>query len=193
MNGRTLAIIGLGLIIAGAVALYLGYSTGGWGLAAGGWAAILAGAVALMTGASRFMGGFMEPQKSIESSYGEVEIRLLVQSMGAVAAADGKVAQEEIATIAGIHERMLGLTIEHREVAKILSEFTPKFDITARLKADREKLSPVMRQLIVRSCCLVMMSDRAEDGAETGKLHEIGRALGFSDEEVDDMIAMAGV
>jgi tellurite resistance protein len=193
MNGRTLAIIGLGLIIAGAFVLYLGYSTGGWGLAAGAWAAILAGAVALMTGASRFMGDFMAPQKSEESAYGEAEIRLLIQSMGAVAAADGKIADAEIATIAQIHERMLGLSIEHKAVSRILGDISPKFDIKARLSAEREKLSPIMRQLIVKSCCLVMMSDQKRERAEMGKLHEIGMALGFSREEVADIIAMAGV
>jgi uncharacterized tellurite resistance protein B-like protein len=193
MNGRNMAAIGAALILAGAVALFFGYSSEGWALAAAAWAAILAGAVALMTGASRFMGNFMAPQKSEESAYGEAEIRLLIQSMGAVAAADGTIAGAEIATIAQIHERMLGLSIEHKAVSRILGDISPKFDIKAKLAAEREKLSPIMRQLIVKSCCLVMMSDQKRERAEMGKLHEIGMALGYSREEVADIIAMAGV
>jgi hypothetical protein len=193
MNGRNMAALGVALILAGAVALFFGYRSEGWALAAGAWAAILAGAVALMTGASRFMGNFMAPQKSEESAYGETEIRLLIQSMGAVAAADGTIAGAEISTIAQIHERMLGLSIEHKAVSRILADFSPKFDIKARLSAEREKLSPIMRQLIVKSCCLVMMSDQKRERAEMGKLYEIGMALGYSREEVADIIAMAGV
>jgi uncharacterized tellurite resistance protein B-like protein len=193
MNGRNLAAIGAALILAGAVGLYFGYRSEGWALAAAAWAAILAGAVALMNGASRFMGAFMAPQKSEESAHGEAEIRLLIQSMGAVAAADGKIADAEIATIAQIHERMLGLSIEHKAVSRILGDISPKFDIKTKLAAEREKLSPIMRQLIVKSCCLVMMSDQKRERAEMGKLYEIGMALGFARAEVADIIAMAGV
>lgn len=193
MQGRLLAIAGALLTGAGAVGLYFAYEAQGFVLAALCWAAILGGAFCLISGLSTFFAEFMSPQKSVESGYDEAESRLFIQCLGAMAAADGKIADEEIAIIASIHQRMLGLSIPAGKVAQILAGFSPAFDIKARLAADRDALSPLLRDRIVKSCFLVMMSDRIEDTSETGKIHEIGRALGYSDDETDDLIAMAGV
>jgi tellurite resistance protein len=135
----------------------------------------------------------MAPQRSVESGYGEAETRLFIQSLAAMASADGKIAAEEVAVIASIHERMLGLAIAPAKVEAVLAGLTGSFNITQALEKERDRLSPLLRERIVKSCFLVMMSDRVEETAETGKIHEIGRALGFSAEETEDLIAMAGV
>ncbi len=193
MQGRMSAIVGAILVAAGGIGLFFAYESQGFALAALCWAAILVGAFLLVSGLSSFFSDFMAPQKSVESSYSEIETRLFIQCLGAMASADGKIAGEEIAIISSIYQRMLGLSISAERVSKILEDFTPSFDIAAKLAADRDKLSPAMRERIVKSCFLVMMSDRVEELSETGKIHEIGRALGFADEDTDDLIAMAGV
>ena len=193
MRGRILAIVGALLVSAGVTGLYFAYEAQGFAAAVACWAAILAGAIALISGASQFMAVFMRPQQSVESSYGETEVSLLIQSMGAIAAADGNISETEVAMIAGIQQRILGLAMPPDRVRQILAEVGPGFDIQAALNSQREKLSPLMRQRIVKSCVLVMMSDLIEEKAEAGKILEIGRALGYSGDEIDDLIAMAGV
>lgn len=193
MGGRILAAFGIALIVAGAFALYFAYENANAAGAAAAWAAIIGGALALLGGIGRFMTAFMGPQQARESKDGPTEVRLLVQCMATIAAADGKIQPEEMVTIARVHEKVLGLRIDADEVAEILAGFDAGFDIRARLEAARPRLSPIMRERIVKSCYLVMMSDLVEDDAETGKIHQIGEALGFSPSQVDDLVAMEGV
>lgn len=192
MQGKSLAAIGVALVLGGGVLLYSGYEAGSPAVAAAAWAAILGGAVALMAGVSRFMGGFMEPQHAAESDLGSTEVRLLIQCMGSIATADGYIQDEEMDTVLRVNERVLGLRMDRAEVAGMLSDLD-EFDLKASLEKARPSLSRQMRERIVKSCYLVMMSDRVADRAENLRIHEIGRALGFSDQETDDFIAMAGV
>ena len=129
MQGKAIAAIGALLLFGGAFGLYFAYEDGNAGAAAGAWAAIIAGALAILGGLARFMGGFMAAQQSGEARYGATEVRLLVQCMGAIAAADGRIQGEEMATIARIHERVLGLRIDEDEIAEMLSGFDSSFDI----------------------------------------------------------------
>jgi len=183
--------IGLVLILAGAVALYFAYEFGNPVWAAIAWAAIIIGAFLLIYGIHRFVSNFLNPPVNVDIQHGPTEIRLLIQSMGVVARADGKVEDKEIETIEAIHARMLGIRINPVEVDEILSEFGPDFDIRTRLEKARSKISPLMKRKIVHACHLVMMSDLQIDASEVSKVHEIGHALGFSDTEIDEIIAVA--
>jgi len=88
---------------------------------------------------------------------------------------------------------MLGIRINSREVREILSEFDETFDIKARLKADRAKISPLMKRKIVQACHLVMTSDLEIRDSEVSKIHEIGEALGFSTTEIEQIVALAEI
>lgn len=193
MQGRVLAALGLALVLAGAAGLYAAYGADAPAWAAAAWVAILAGALALLAGIGRFMTGFMASQHAAEVEFGPTEVRLLIQCMGAVAAADGTVQPEEMGTIARIHERVLGLRIDEDEVAEILGSFDASFDIRGRLVEARPELSPLMRERMLKSCYLVMMSDLKEDRTEMAKVREIGEALGFVPSQIDDILAASGV
>ncbi|MEM7464068.1 MAG: hypothetical protein AAF362_15455, partial [Pseudomonadota bacterium] len=154
-----------------------------------GWLLIGIGAITYIYGSIRHVAGFMKPDEDSEDEHGPVEVRLLIQSMCAIAMADGEIASEEIAEISRIHEDMLGTKIPDKEISKIISELKPGFDIAGQLRAGRDQLNPLMRQLIVKSCYLVMISDKIEQKEETLKIHEIGNALGFTDEQIDNLTA----
>lgn len=193
MYGKIIIVLGLVLIVVGGLGLYFGYESQDPIVSALAWAAIVGGALALLGGIARFMNEFMAPQHTPESDYGPAEIRLLIQAMGSMAAADGEFAIEEIAAIAGIHERVLGISIPNEDVREILDDLPRDLDIAGLLASERGKLSPTMRGLIVKCCYLVMISDLVEDKAEQVRIHDIGRALGFSDRQTDDAIALASV
>ena len=179
MNGRVIIALGLFMVVLGGFGLYFA------------WAVIIFGVLTLLGGAARFMNDFMAPQQAPESEYGPTEIRLLIQAMGAMAAADGRLADEEVATIASIHKRMLGIAIPGAQIREIMTDFLGSFDIALLLAPGRAKLSPPMRGLILNSCYLVPIADRHEDRTETVRIHDIGRALGFTDQQIDDVIAAA--
>ncbi len=188
-----LLLIGIVLIIAGAFGIYTGYSNADWTISGFAWAAILIGALVTLMGFGKRASAKMADQPDPEATdRAHIEVRALVQAMGVVAVADGKVRDQEVMAIAHLHEQMLGISISDAQVREILSEFGPDFDITSRLVADRSKISPTMKRLIVQSCHKVMVSDQEVARREENRINEIGLALGFDQTEIDDLIASAG-
>ena len=191
MRGNFLVIIGALLIIGGAFALYMGYSSRDASWIAIAWAAIIAGTLALLSGIGRKVKSFMDQKPNNNADYAHAEIRTLVQSMGEMAAADGKIDPREVSTIADIYQRMLGITISNEEVNEILAEFDQNDDIASKLNADRQMVTPTMKRMIIQSCYLVMIADGIKAQSEMIRLLEIGDALGINKTEVGHLISLA--
>ena len=187
---NTTVLLGLALIVIGAVALFIGYD--GFDFAAGaiGWVALILGALFLMFGLGKRASTDLPNPVSSEFSHGELEIRSLVQAMGSVVMADGEIKPQEVSTIANIHDQMLGLSISEDTIRDILSELGNDFDIAARLKKNKGKISPAIKRTIVQSSYLVMVSDQKIDSQELAKVHEIGEALGYSGSDIEDILAL---
>lgn len=192
--------IGILFICFGAYNLYGGYELEKPLFAAFGFGAIIIGAMLAMFGISqkRKSQTVTEKTNSINSYKNEaidrepdgaLEIHAIIQSMGVVAVADKRVRDEEVKTIASIYEEMLGLKIRDNEVREILSEFDDHFDIEERLERNRSFISPTMKRAIIQSCQKVMVSDLEIVRSEQNRIMEIGRALGFSDAEIEALIA----
>ena len=185
-------LFGIALILAGAVGIYTGYSGDDAVIVGIGWAAVIVGALVTLFGFGKRTSDQVESPDPESVEHAHAEIRALVQSMGVIAVADQKIRDQEVETIARIHEQMLGIAISESEVREILSEFSGDFDITKRLARDRGRISPMMKQLIVQSCHLVMVSDLEIVRSEENRIQEIGLALGFDPAEIEDLIASAG-
>ncbi len=193
MRAVLLTLAGLLLVAAGGIGLYLGYGSEAPVIAALSFACVIVGAVVLMFGASGISASKPAAVISIPKvRHEEWQVHLLIQCMGAVAAADGAVSPDELATVSRISERLTGSRIPDDEIAATVAALKGPA-VAARLASERERISPAMRQMMVKGCYLVMMSDLSQSRKELGKVHEIGRALGFSAREIDDQIAMAGV
>jgi uncharacterized membrane protein YebE (DUF533 family) len=184
--------IGVVLVAGGAIALYYGYENQASLLALAAVAAIIAGAVALMYGVSSLLNPDLPLPAPPPSMHNEAHLRLLVQCMGTVAAADGQISEDELATISRIHQRMVGHGVPAAQIAAMVAERKGPA-VLASLRAQREALPLPLRQTIVKCCYLVMMSDLDEARTEIGRVREIGKALGFSAQQIDDLFAMAGV
>jgi len=191
MRGNFLVVIGISLIIAATLLLYIGYSSANPAYSAFGWAAVIGGALALLGGVANKVSAFMEQKPNNNSDYAHAEIRTLIQSMGEMAAADGIIDPREVTTIADIHKRMLGITITTKEVSEILTEFDRNDNIAEKLAADRKLVNPAMKRKIIQSCYLVMIADGDKAKAEMSRLHEIGEALGIAKNEVEHLISLA--
>ena len=191
MRGNFLVISGILLILAASVLLYIGYSTNNPAYSAFAWAALIGGALALLGGLANKVSTFMEQKPNDNTDYAHAEIRILIRSMGEMAAADGVIDPREVETIADIHKRMLGVTITTGEVNEILTEFHHNDDIAQKLAADRKLVNPAMKRKIIQSCYLVMIADGDQAKAELSRLHEIADALGIAKSEVKHLISLA--
>lgn len=190
IKAMMIILIGIALIVMAAAGIYAGYSSHDWVIAGIAWAIMIIGTLITLFGFGKRISDRAEPNPT-SAQHGRTEIRALVQSMGVVAVADHKVRDQEIEAIARIHDQMLGLKITHDEIHEILAEFEGGFDITERLTRDRAQISPMMKRLIVQSCHLVMVSDLEVVRPEENKVQEVGKALGFDQTEIDDLIATA--
>ncbi|MCF6322056.1 MAG: TerB family tellurite resistance protein [Rhizobiaceae bacterium] len=191
MRGNFLVISGVALIIAGAVLLYNGYSTDNPAYSAIAWAALIGGTLALLGGLANKVSAFMEQKPNDNTDYAHAEIRILIRSMGEMAAADGVIDPREVDTIADIHKRMLGITITTKEVNEILTEFDRTDNIAQILAADRKLVNPAMKRKIIQSCYLVMIADGDKAKTEMSRLYEIADALGIPKSEVKHLISLA--
>ena len=199
MRAATYIFLSFLFIILGAYNLHSGYELENPYVAGFGFAAIIIGAMMAMYAITqrRKKSNNMSNKNSINSYNNEaverepdgaIEIHAIIQSMGVVAVADKRVRQEEVETIASIYEEMLGMKIRDEEVREILSEFDDHFDIEKRLESNRSYISPTMKRTIIQSCQKVMVSDLEIVRSEENRIMEIGRALGFSDAEVNELI-----
>ncbi len=190
-----LAVSGIFLILVGAASLYYGYENQSPLVSGLAWVCLLVGAVVAMVGYGKARRRDINADELAPewADRRHVEIRALVQSMGVMALADKKIRDEEVATIASIHEQILGITITHEEVYEILDEFVPGFDITRSLTEKRGLISPSVKRSIIQCCHLVSISDLEIAEPEVGKLTEIGLALGFDEEEIRNIAAEVSV
>ena len=199
---RRLIYITIGILFtcSGAYNLYGGYELEKPIFAAFGLGSIIIGALLILFGlsqkkASKKMADTTSSINSINNTNpiqeqdGAIEIHAIIQSMGVVAVADKRVRQEEVDIISSIYEEMLGMKIRDKEVREILSEFTEHFDIKERLERNRSFISPIMKRAIIQSCQKVMVSDLEIVRSEENRIMEIGKALGFSEPEIEAIIA----
>lgn len=193
MRAVLLTLAGLLLVAAGGMGLYFGYGSEAPVIAALSFASVIVGAIVLMFGATGLFGEKPAAVASVAKvRHEEWQVHLLIQCLGAVAAADGAVSSDELATVSRICERLTGSRIADEEIAATVAMLKGPA-VAQKLATERERISPAMRQMMVKGCYLVMMSDLSQSRKELGKVHEIGKALGFSTREIDDQIAMAGV
>ena len=167
---RTMTLSGLALIAIAAVLLV--FVSGTTPLAV---LAAIVGLALLLAVLARKLRAVLQSDHDNET--GSLEVRLLVQSMAAMAVTDNKIAPEEIAAIARIYAESTGLTISPADIRLILADFNADFDIESRLSAHRAKLSPQFRRLIVKSCEQIMVSDEIATDEETAKLDAIRHSL----------------
>lgn len=192
MQPRSKDFFAGGLILVGILVLYLFPETRSWqtDLAK---AAILVGFLITLIRLHRAVRAFLYPPQQAKAHQGEIEMRLLIQSMGIIARADGKINKHEIETIREIHARIFGINLDETEVNQILSDLGSPVDILSNLGRNKSQVSPLMKQKIIQACHLVTISDLDIDSRERAQITAIGMALGFSETEIKEITATAEI
>lgn len=192
MQNRNKQYLAAALIVVGVIIVYLFPNVSPWisNLAKMG---ILVGMVVFLVRTHRAVRAFLYPPQTGETKQGEIEMRLLIQTMGLIARADGKIEDSEIDTICEIHARLFGINLSKEEVEEILSELGSPIEILGSLTQNKSKISPLMKQKIIQACHLVIISDLDIDDKESAQIGAIGLALGFSNPEIKEMVALAEI
>lgn len=191
MRAKALIFVAIILIGGGAFSLYYGYENANPTFAAIGWAAIIGGALTLLGGLAMRARKFLHTRPYDDANYGTAEITTLIQSMGQIAVADGKVHPKEVETITKIHNQMIGTVIRTSDVKIILRDFHENDDVRHAFERERKLVSPPMKRMIIQSCYIVMMADGNEDNRELKRIYDIAEALSVPQKEVDQLIAIA--
>lgn len=178
-------IVGIALLVIGIACLLQGYAINSATVSAIGWTGLLLGAFFTTFGIAAYL---REQRKPVNTSYTELEKRLLIQSMACVANADGKVRDIEVTVICNIHEQLLHSAISVDDVQHMLAD-TESENILGQLKAHANEISPRMKQIIIQSCHLIMISDSEIVSKEESRIHEIGAAVGLTKAKVNELIA----
>jgi len=192
MQSRNKDFIIAGLIAAGIVVLYIfpGASTFIINTAK---VSILVGGAMFLVRMHRTISAFLYAPPSQETKQGEIEMRLLIQTMGIIARADGVIEHNEIETIREIHARMFGINLEKNEVDEILAKLGSPIEVLADLGQNKSSISPLMKEKIIQACHLVTISDLNIDDKEQAQIGAIGMALGYSQNEIGEIVALAEI
>lgn len=192
MQTRTKDFISGGLILAGVIVLYLFPDSRAWQIDLA-KAAIMVGLLVMLVRIHRAVRAFLYPPQAPEAQQGELEMRLLIKSMGIIARADGVIDKQEIETIREIHARMFGINLDKKDVDQILNQLGSAVDILSELGQNKSKISPLMKQKIIQACHLVTISDLDIDKRERAQIAAIGMALGFEEDEIKEIVAIAEI
>lgn len=192
MQKRNSDYLAAALFVIGLIVVYLFPNISPW-LSNLGKIAILLGMVIFLVRVHRTVRAFLDQPQTDEIKQGEIEMRLLIQAMGIIARADGKIEAIEIDTICEIHARIFGISMNKEEVEEVLSELNSPIEILGSLGQNKSKISPLMKQKIIQACHLVVISDLDIDDKESAQIGAIGLALGFSETEIKEMVALAEI
>ena len=115
--------------------------------------------------------------------------RVMIQSMAAMAAADGDLGEEEIRKMDAIYARLTGREIGESAVAQVTGPFLDnKVAISTVLKNERDDLSDSDKALVLKASYLVLMADNVMGAEEEAKLGEITSGLGLSGADLDAIL-----
>jgi tellurite resistance protein len=113
------------------------------------------------------------------------ELRVLLQSMIVVAAADGHLDDSEAKLIRDVYRRLVGSDLDGRELANAVAELqgdgSRGFD--ALLAATGREMSEAAKQRVLKAACLIMVADGRISAAETERLAEFAAILEYPEDE----------
>jgi tellurite resistance protein len=168
-----LAWIAIGLVAAG---LIFGLVAGGFYLFALGF--VLVGIIQLGIGVFQLLKYRLQGPEARALYHAKIEQRALVRAMVAVAAADNRLDQEEIASIAEIYHSLVGLDLERDLIIQVTKTMADgKYSIYEDLALTQDMISDTMKENIIRACYMVMISDGEIAEQEKTRITEIADTL----------------
>jgi len=118
----------------------------------------------------------------VDESQSDKRKELILQTMVAIAGADGRLVESETETICRLYLRLTGDEIAPVDVASALeARTTSSVHLADLLKSRCGELDMKTRESLLKAAYLVLMSDKRVAARERKKLHDYAKALEIPD------------
>jgi len=108
------------------------------------------------------------------------DVGLILKTMVAVAAADGRLDAREVALIQKVYEDQTGRSVDVSGVVLAAQAYATRRDVVAELSAAAGSMSQETKEEIIRAAYLTLLADQRIAGEERKRLQEIAAALQIS-------------
>lgn len=187
--GHTAMMVGAGWFAAGAILtlLLINLVPGAYYLLA--VVVMLAGIIPFGIGLWQFMSFQLKSPESKAHYRASTELRALVRSMVAMAAADGNISKVEIKTISRIYKQLMGHPLKADIIAKVSDTMDGRhYSIHDDLGMTQAEISTQMKEKIIMACYLVMMADGEVPEVEKDRINEIAATLQITPERSIELV-----
>lgn len=168
-------------------ATYSAASGGGTYLVASG--AIVFGGLQFFIGLSQVLSAESDGPEAQEQLCAEASVRVVLNSMLAMAASDGAVGEKEISSIATIYQQVFQIDLPADWIRENAEEMQQDgFDIFEVLASDRDQIHYNTHALVLKTSCSVAAADGVIRNSELETLNMIASALGMDENEVKSAV-----
>ena len=113
---------------------------------------------------------------------------LILKTMVAVAAADGRLDAREVALIQKVYQDQTGRSVDVSGVVLAAQAYASRRDVVAELSAAAGSMSRETKEEIIRAAYLTLLADQRIAGEERKRLQEIAAALQISEIDFDAIV-----
>jgi len=113
---------------------------------------------------------------------------LILKTMVAVAAADGRLDAREVALIQKVYQDQTGRSVDVSGVVLAAQAYATRRDVVAELSAAAGSMSQETKEEIIRAAYLTLLADQRIAGEERKRLQEIAAALQISAIQLDAIV-----
>ena len=113
---------------------------------------------------------------------------LILKTMVAVAAADGRLDAREVALIQKVYQDQTGRSVDVSGVVLAAQAYATRRDVVAELSAAAGSMSRETKEEIIRAAYLTLLADQRIAGEERKRLQEIAAALQISEIYFDAIV-----
>jgi len=136
-----------------------------------------------MLGASLHAG---ESRRSVVQK--PIDAGLILKTIVAVAAADGRLDAREVALIQKVYQDQTGRSVDVSGVVLAAQAYVSRRDVVAELSAAAGSMSRETKEEIIRAAYLTLLADQRIAGEERKRLQEIAAALQISEIHFDAIV-----
>ena len=113
---------------------------------------------------------------------------LILKTMVAVAAADGRLDAREVALIQKVYQDQTGRSVDVSGVVLAAQAYASRRDVVAELSAAAGSMSRETKEEIIRAAYLTLLADQRIAGEERKRLQEIAAALQIPEIHFDAIV-----
>lgn len=190
MPGTRNMAIGALFAVGGTVLTYVSFVGSGGSFGIFFYGAVIVGIIQFAVGLFQWTAYQAKSPEKRAEHHAKVDIRLLLRSMIAVAASDGKLEEGEAAIIQFVSRAVLGEAVDKDTIRKVFNEMRGA-DYIEELSRYARETTQEGADLAVKSAVMVSLSDGEMTNVERTLIAEIARALNVTGKRLNKCVEQA--